>query len=194
MRADISALKPRLNQLSSDIRDKAIVAAINKTADKGRVEMKRQIAAEYAIKAGYVNAQLDVRPATTKGFSIQASIVAFGRRRGKRSMNMVHFLERKVSLAEARRRGKAGTLGQLGFKVKRSGGIKMIKGAFLGNNGRTVFIREGKGRLPIKAVQVIDVPQMFNAKRINMAVVQKIRAEFPIEMQRAIAKYSRPRV
>jgi hypothetical protein len=35
-----------------------------------------------------------------------------------------------------------------------------------------VFRRVGKGRLPIEPVQVIDVPQMFNARRVN----EKVRA------------------
>ena len=54
-----------------------------------------------------------------------------------------------------------------------------IPGAFLINGGKTVMIREGKSRLPIKALQTIDVAQMFNTKRINAKVVQLIEERFP---------------
>lgn len=47
-------------------------------------------------------------------------------------------------------------------------------------------MREGKGRLPIKPVQVIGFSQMFNSKRISSRVMQKINDDLPIEVDRAI--------
>ena len=55
----------------------------------------------------------------------------------------------------------------------------MIRGAFIGNKGRTVFIRTTDKRLPIQALQTIDVGQMFNQKRINARVVAAINTKFP---------------
>ena len=70
------------------------------------------------------------------------------------------------------------------FKIKRVGGKKVITGAFVGNNGRTVFIRTTDNRLPIKALQTIDVGQMFNTKRINAVVVRTLREKFPEVFER----------
>jgi hypothetical protein len=76
--------------------------------------------------------------------------------------------------------------GGVSIKIKRNGPRKLIPHAFLGNQGRTVFIRTGNDRLPIKAVETIDIPQMFNTQRVFKRVVDRVRTEFPIEMQRAI--------
>jgi hypothetical protein len=170
-----------LDRLRSDLRERAMVAALNKTADKARVEMRRAITDEFDLKARDVTPRLAVRGASFKGkVNLTAILEALpGSKRG-RSMNVIKFLRRPVSLAQARK-GK-----QLGFRFKRGGPIKQIPGAFVGNDGRTVFIREaGAGRLPIRAVQVIDVQQMFNTRRINSRVVRRIETEWLIEFERA---------
>lgn len=166
--------------LRQDVRDRAVVAALNKTADKARVEMRRGITDAFAIKAGDVNSRLSVRPASFRGgVSLTAVLEALpGSRRG-RSMNVIHFLRRAVTRQQARK-GK-----QLGFRFKRGGPIKEIPGAFVGNSGRTVFVREGTSRKPIRPKQVIDIPSMFNTRRINARVVAKIQADFPVEFERA---------
>ncbi|MCL5459996.1 hypothetical protein M3M33_15265, partial [Loigolactobacillus coryniformis] len=74
----------------------------------------------------------------------------------------------------------------LKFKIKRAGGTVSINGAFIGNQGRTVFRRVGNKRLPIEGVSTIDVPQMFNTRRINAAVVAAMRAKFPAIFQREL--------
>lgn len=163
----------------------AQASAVNKLAAIGQTAMRREIVQEYHVSSAFVRARLRVRKASAhaKGFVIEAVLIGSGSSGAKRSANLIHFVEKSVSLAEARRRFKAGE-GQsnrnrtfeLRAKIKRGTGQKIVKGAFIGNKGRTVFIREGKTRLPIKPVQTIDVPQMFNAKRINRKVVQLIEA------------------
>jgi hypothetical protein len=65
----------------------------------------------------------------------------------------------------------------------------VIKGAFIGNQGRTVFRRVGKERLPINAVQTIYVPQMFNTGRIKDVVVKLMREKFPVIFEREAKFY-----
>ena len=186
LRHNIGEVKARVKQLRDEITDKAAAAALNKTADKARTAMTRAITGEFNIKAAEVRSSLSVSRASLKLGRLDAVLSAFGsRKRNGRALNLIHFLERSVTMAQARRRRKDGTLGQLGFRIKKGGPIKFLKGAFIGNKGRTVFIREGRSRLPIKALQTIDVPQMFNTKRINKAVVETIEREFPIEFERA---------
>lgn len=181
----------KLNALPRELRDKAMTAALNKTADKAKTEAVRAVTDEYVIKALDVRPRFYVRRASARGASLVAELEAFGRRRGGRSMNIIHFLERSVSLAEAKRRRKSGTLQQLRFRIKRGGGLKTIEGAFLGNLGRTVFRRVGAARLPIQPVAVIDLPQMFTSRKINARVIARIQREFPVEFERAAAQVMR---
>jgi len=177
-----AALRRTLNRMGTAIRDKATVMAINKTAPKARTEMTRAITSEFNIRATDVRQKLRLMKAR-KGH-LQATLDPFAAGH-RRSMNMIRFMEKKVTLAEGRRRKKAGTQKMLRFKVKKTGPAKSIKGAFIGNKGRTVFVREGSGRTPIKALSTVGVPQMFNTRRINARVIARIRKEYPIEFKRA---------
>jgi hypothetical protein len=187
-------LQRKISMLPSNMRDRAIRPAINKVADKGTTELTRAITDEYAVKAGEVRNAVWVRKA--HGDLLEAVITVFGsaKRRG-RSLNMIHFLAAiqgagKVHATRGKRVSKAdrAALGkQLGFLIKKAGGIKKIEGAFLGNKGRTVFVREGKGRLPIKPLQVIGFSQMFNSRQVSERVLKRINDELPVEVDRAIA-------
>jgi hypothetical protein len=77
---------------------------------------------------------------------------------------------------------------QLGFLIKKGGGLKKIEGAFVGNKGRTIFRRTGKARLPIEPLQVIGFSQMFKSRKIEQRIMAKIAAEFPVEIDRAIKR------
>ena len=77
-------------------------------------------------------------------------------------------------------------MSQLFVKIKRKGGSKPLRGAFIGNKGRTVFEREGARRLPIKPVQVIGFAQMFRSRKIERRIMDKIAADMPVEIDRAI--------
>lgn len=184
IKSDVDKIAKGFGQLGKELKEKAIAPALNKTIAKGRTEMTRAITSEFAMKATDVRARLNVRKA--RGNQLQATLQAFASGRKGRSLNLIRFMERKVTLAEARRRGKSGTLNQLRFQIKKGGGMKTISGAFIGNQGRTVFIRDGDARLPIKALSTIDVPQMFNTRRINRRVIAHINKEFAIEFQRAL--------
>lgn len=168
-----------LKQLQSDVGGKALVSAMNRTMALARTQMGREITSEYRVTAAYVRERLQLKRATFRNGQLSFTSELIGGNGKKRSANMIAFIERSVSLAQARKRGKEGTLSQLRFQVRKTGGKKIITVAFIGNKGRTVFIRTGKARLPIKAVSTIDVPQMFNQKRINAKVVGVIQARFP---------------
>ena len=178
IQTEFPAIAKRLAQLESSVRDKALASTLNKTIAQAKTRMQREIVREYNVTPAYVRERLQVRRATAAASRLKLQAELVGGNGKKRSANLIRFLERSVSLAQARRRAKDGTLRQLRFKVRRSGGPQTIAGAFIGNRGRTVFRRVGKERLPIKAVSTIDVPQMFNQRRINAAVVQSMRENF----------------
>lgn len=188
----------------SKVSDMAKASALNKIADKAKTRMTREIVAQFEVTSAYVRDRLQVKRASAAAqrFVMEATLAAVAPG-DKRAANLIRFVERSVTMAQARKRMKAGEGGtqtlrsggqvtkalQLRFKIKRSGPKKMIEGAFIGNKGRTVFVREGSKRLPIKALQTIDIPQMFNTKRINAVVVDMIKAELPALLERELQYY-----
>lgn len=191
MRTNFPAIARRLEELPEQIANRAMVRSMNAVIDQGKIQMSRQISREFKVSVGQAKERLEVSRAYAKGgvLRFEASLSATKKQRG-RSMNLIAFVEKVVSLSQARKRMKAGEGGahtlrngatvrkslELRFQIKRGGGAKVIPGAFIGNKGRTVFIRQGKSRMPIAAVNTIDIPQMFNAKRIN-SVVRKVMLE-----------------
>lgn len=185
-----------LDRVAYDAGNKAMVRALNATVDQGKTQMARQISKEFRISIGTAKDRLAVRKAVAKGGVLRFEALLEATRRGKgRSLNLIQFVENKVSLSEGRRRAKGGTASQVRFQIKRTGGKKMIKGAFIGNQGRTVFIRQGKSRLPIKALNTIDVPQMFNTRRVNSIVrevmLKRFNTNFSRELRSVLKGYAR---
>lgn len=186
LKTDFKETFKSLNRLSDDLQKRVVPAALNKVVAKANTEMVRAITSEFNIKADEVRSNLKIIKAKRDFSKWVAQLDPFAKNRKGRGFNLVRFVEKKVTLAEGRRRAKAGTLNQVQFQIKKLGGKKIIKGAFIGNNGKTVFIREGNDRLPIKPVTTIDVSQMFNTRRINKRVMDRINSELPIEFDRAI--------
>jgi hypothetical protein len=201
IRHNFPRVAAKLDILGLDIGNKALVRALNTTIDQGKTQMAREISQAFRIKVSQAKERLAVRKASARGGALRFEAMLEATRRGKgRSMNLIAFVETSVSLAQARKRQKAGEGGtqtlknggqvqkalQVRFQVKRDGGQKMIPGAFIANDGRTVFIRDGKDRLPIKAVNTIDVPQMFNAKRVNQIVRRVMLAKFETNFRREL--------
>lgn len=186
VRADFSAINQKLKSLSSDIERKVIPAALNKVGAKAKVEMSRAIADEFNLPRSEINSRLKLTRAGRKFTQWLVQLDPFASRRFGRSLNLIRFMEKKVTLAEGKRRKKAGTQNQLHFQIKKAGGKKIITGAFIGNKGRTVFVRQSDARLPIKALSTIDVPQMFNTRLIRSRVEERIRKELVVEFDRAI--------
>lgn len=196
---DFAELDRELSRLANPAeRARATAMALNKVAAKGRTSSGREIRRNYAVKVADVNPKLAVVKA--KASDLQAIIQPVVGSRG-RSQNVIHFLEKSISMAMSRRRRKAGTLATargarmhpiLHFQITR-GTRKRIDGAFIGNKGRTVFRRTGDKRLPIEAIHTIDVPEMFGARKVMAPVLKRIRDELPVEVQRAIARVMRAR-
>jgi hypothetical protein len=181
MKLEISAnfadVAKQIDRLQKDIAAQATARAVNRTMEQAKTAMSREIRAEFVLPAAKVNQALRINRAIAKGglFSIEASLESPSKR--GRSLNLINFAARQT---------KQGVT----VKISRNGGRKLIPGAFIANKGRTVFMRTGKARLPIKALQTIDVAQMFNTRRINAKVVQFIRDKFPEIFQREAKFYT----
>lgn len=191
----VDELRRKLSGVVKDVDRKVVQPAINKVAEKARAEINRAIPQEYAVKAAEVRNAIDLRKARDGDLRAVISIFGSARRRG-RSLNMIHFLAAiqaagkaaKVRGARVTKQDMKALARQLGFVIRRDGGLKKIDGAFVGNKGRTIFRRTGKGRLPIEPLQVIGFSQMFSSQKISKRVLDKVRAELPVEIDRALAR------
>lgn len=189
----------KLGTLEESLGNKVMARAVNTTIQQAKPRMASQISKEFRVSVGDAKARLDTSKAISKGgeFSLEATLSARNKAKG-RSMNLIAFVEKFVTLAQARKRIKGGEGGvhklrnggqvqkalQLRFQIRRNGGKQVIKGAFIGNKGRTVFIRQGKERTPIEGVSTIDIPNMFNTKRINQVVVKTMIERFQSNFHR----------
>lgn len=175
VKTDFTAVELMLKSYSSQIRDKVLAPALNKVGAKAKTEMSRQIRKEYALGTADVDPLLVLKRANAAHLTVELRAT-----HKRKSFNVIRFLPVTLRNIQAQARGK-----QLRFMIRRGRRVQ-ITGAFVGAQGRTVFMRVGRERLPIKAVQTIDVAQMFNARKVNDVVVRKIRQELPIEVERAI--------
>lgn len=199
MSTDFRAVTRSISTLMSDVEREGIRLGINRTLQRGKTEASRAITAEFAIKANDAKAQLKVTSISRKqgGFVLAGSLEAFGRRRGHSSRNVMLFNAKPVlgrdrkqvrfSTPQGWRTRTVAVGGGVSVKIKKTGPRKVIEGAFIGNKGRTVFIREGQSRLPIKAVETLDLPQMFNTQTVNRRLLKRMAEILDVEVQRGIA-------
>lgn len=209
LRNNFPAIARRMEQLPDEIANKAMVRALNQTVEQGRTQMARTIAEEFRVTVGDAKRRLIIERASFRGdlrlrASLQANRPGGLHGNDERGMNLINFAEKSITLAAARKRVKAGEGGsyslrngakvqkalQVQFQIKRSGGKKVIPGAFIATNKRTggtaIFIRAGTSRYPIKTLTTIDIPQMFNTRRINQVVRQVMLDKFSSNFDREL--------
>lgn len=179
-RFNATAIRRDLNAIRTGLGDRAIRSALNKTATQARTQMSAAIRATYNVSAGLVRDRLRVRKTERKGLAQFTAYLIGNPDSGgaRRSMNLIHFLT-STQVARSRQRNKRGSIPDLRFKIKKTGGRAVLPGAFIGNAGRTVFIRTGAARLPIKAVRTIGVPQMFATNANQAAIEAWLRVNLP---------------
>ena len=177
-------VQSELAGLRQEIADKATARALNAAIAQARTQMSREIRQEYMVETRFIAQRLRVKRATFFNGRLGLEAVLDAQEK-PRSANVIRFAAKKV------RDGVA-------VKIKRQGGRQVIRNAFIGNKGRTVFTRVpgtkmasrrygGKHGEQIEPVQTINLPQMFNAKRIKAAVVAAMEARFPAIFERELA-------
>jgi hypothetical protein len=173
-----------LQGLQREVAQQATARALNATIAQARTQMSREIRQEFAVDTRFVGQRLRIKRATffNGRLGLEAALDA---QEKPRSANVIRF---------GAKAGKAGVT----VKIKRGQPRKLIRNAFIGNKGRTVFTRQpgtkmasrkwgGKHGEQIEPVQTIDLPQMFNARRIKAAVVAAMQARFPAIFERELA-------
>lgn len=201
---DFADIAVEMRSLRTDLEREGLRLGINRTLQRGRTEAARAVADEFNVKVGDARAQMRVSTISRKGgqFVLSGELEAFGVRRGRSSRNVMLFEARpapgketktvRFPTAQGWRTRKVQVGGGVSVKIKKRGGRKVIEGAFIANKGRTVFIRtgglnEGEGpRLPIKGVETVDVPQMFNTRSVNARILKRTAEILAVEVERGI--------
>lgn len=176
-----------LQRMQADVADKATARALNRTIDQARTAMVREIRAEYNLPASQVRERLRIKRASFRAGTLGLTAALESPSGKGRSLNVIRFQARQT------RQGVT-------VRIRKTGGRPLIRSAFIGNKGRTVFTRQPgttmasrrqyagtKHAEALQPVRTIDVPQMFNQRRINAAVVRLMRARFPAIFAREAA-------
>ena len=194
-----SSIQGSLRKVAESVQANALRQATARAASRGQTVAKRKIAKEYNVKVGEAGRAFsisrNVRDPTT---GLPAAVITAS---GKRGRNVIMFMERVVTLAEVRRRRKAGTLNQLRFIIRRGKQVT-IGGAFVAHHNRGTFVAQripgsvAKNRAKyagtkyaeaIRGVSTIDVPGMFSARRVMDATKRQIIVVFlPEETTRGL--------
>ena len=101
-------IQRQLETMRQDIADKAVASALNKTVAQAKTAMSREIRREFNISTQAVNDALRIRRATAVRARLQLEASLESRSKRGRSLNLINFLERSVSMAAARQRIKGG--------------------------------------------------------------------------------------
>jgi hypothetical protein len=169
--ADISKALAMLTSLERDLVPRAASAALNRVAVSARAVAVQEIARTTGLTQAEVRQRLDIRTANRNYLAASISAVPW-------SPNLIRYAARQtkagVSAAPWRNR-------------------RVHKHTFIGNQGRTVFVREGKSRLPIKSVRGPSVPKEFMQGYAIKAMQARVAERFALEFDRALKQFMRTR-
>lgn len=174
--SNFPGLLETLKKLPNDIQSKVLKPALKQSADAGKTALIRDITQNFNIQrfevTNSVRSFVSESPKIINGgIGYTATILTSS---NKRSLNLIRFIEKKITLAQSRKRNKAGTKNYLHAKIRKTGGYKSLGNkAFVGNKGRTVFFRVDGSR-KIKAFQTINISQMANTIEGTQRVIERI--------------------
>ena len=176
VRSNASLIAAELLASAQDMRNTALVRALNKTADQVKVAASREVrAAGYGLKAADIKRALNVKRASQS--NLTSRVIASGR-----PVPLIQYGARRVP-------GK-------GVSVKVLNGRRLIPGAFIATmpGGHTgVFVREPGGKhkkvmkagkaswhqLPIRELFGPAIPDALSNAGVRDAVQALITTKFP---------------
>lgn len=199
------ALKAKLALLPREVADKSIKSALRRTGQESKTEARRAIQETYNLKASTINRYLFVGPVREIApgrFSIW--IQAETSRPGYRGLRLVHFGANQTKRGVSVKVLKAGKRGIVkgAFKAMMPNGVEDVvkrtaekvvprQGRY---KGRTIKRGARKGqylkREKLRALFSVDVAQMFNTKRVNKIIRQRMMERYSHNLRRDIAYHS----
>lgn len=182
VRHELKPLRQALTRMERRALPAATSAALNKAAASVRGAATKRLAAETKIKLSAVRAGITLHKANK--LTLAARIEARGR-----PLNVIRFMtpgQIRTWLNSVRRPRPP--------VHAKPWGIKRVyrRSVFIGNDGRTLFIREGKSRLSIRPLSGPSIGRELTAKTssgraIRAVINRQFRERFPVEMSRALA-------
>lgn len=204
VKIDVASQVSRLNKLRDTLGDEVLADTLNRTMQGARTKMVENITRTYNIAPSRVRLKLVLLKASRARRTYTATLLGNERGAKGRSLNMKAFLTNKTTRIQKRAARLQKAFGGrvvpvLQFQVIRGGGSKQVPGAFIIRGGKfggePVFIRDDRPGSwnGIRPLQTIDVPQMFEAHKVQDPVQAWIRENFArLFEQRAnywLAKY-----
>jgi len=170
VKADIKQVTRSLNRWEKRAVPAAANAALNKAAAKVRTTISSDLAKEMGIKVGEVKKQINVRRSNFT--TLTAKLIARGRR-----WNIIRFKAKELKTA---------------LKASPWNKARKWKTGFIGNQGRTAFLRLSRKRLDIKPLRGPGMASEFVRDRA-VALMQRISGSeflknFRHELKRRIAR------
>jgi len=170
IKGDVSAARRRLAYLKNEAVNKAATRALNRTGDHANTLTVRDLARVTGLK------QKDVRAALSR-LRANFSNLTYRLRAIGRALNLIRFGARQT---------------KKGVSAAAWGVRKIYRGTFIANQGRTVFVREGQERLPIRPVHGPSLPREFGRAEflanLRAAVNAKWKTEFAAQLKYYLSK------
>jgi hypothetical protein len=163
VKADVEQARLGLVDLQRNQVPRAAARALNRTRDNVQTVVVREVAKETGLK------QKDVREALSRTNATAGRLLSVLAAVG-RAVNLIRFTNQNRT--QARRSG--------GVVANAWSKRRLYRGTFIGNQGRTVFVRVGPARLPIKAVHGPSIPREIERDTIRPIVERTIRERWPI--------------
>jgi hypothetical protein len=192
LNSDFPDLINNIRQLPEKIQKKVLVPALKDVSKLGRTQAIRSIGQEFNLDRPTISSAFSIKVSKDPSFSVngiayQATLTASSGR--KRAFNIIRFLEKKITLAQSRKRRKSGSQSQLHVKVLKSGGFKSLgKNAFIFKNGKTVFRRIPNSK-KIEPISTIGISQMFSTRRLKEPTVFKMKSSLLRYIQYSLDRY-----
>lgn len=196
VRTNVTKVLAGIVTLRSDIKNKAVVRALNLAATKVKTEAGREIRKIYNIKLGVISKATRI----TKAHINQTTPRAVVRISGK-TISLIDFAARAVNPWNVPGRTKRKLGGGVSVRVKVAGARKTVKHAFIATTKtgyRGVFIRESvpgapkatggaqNRKDPIVNLRSISLPKAVTNKAVLDSVKQLAATQFEKEFIRQL--------
>jgi hypothetical protein len=187
VRTNFPKIFAELKKLDENLRNKVLVAALNKTVVQGSTAASREIREEYNIKASTLSRYLSVERASIKAGRYVASLVAETSRSGQRGLRLSLFSPTKrtggVSVKVRRADMPNGVTDVVSRSTSSRSPLPNVvpkKGRYA---GRVVKRGPNKGqrlkRQSLRVLYTLEISRMFNKKTVKERIKSVMLAKFP---------------
>ena len=170
---DMKRLAKTLDRTQRKQMPKVMTQALNKTVAKVNTEVRKDISKATGIAQNKISPHLDVRKATWNRLIASVST-------SKRTFNLIRF----ASAAAIKNYRKGSGLKAKAWAKK----ARAFPGVFVGNKGRTAFVRSGSGR-KIKAAYGPSIPRAMVSDTVAKHMRKTIKERFPINFAQAVKRF-----